>query len=355
MRRQDPGRAGDPPVNYNIQALRALAALAVLFFHAMPFFEQVGGRPGVLGKVFGVGYLGVDLFFVISGFIIARGVSGCRLAGADFRHFVERRAYRIFLGYWPVLALACLYYVAAMPERLAQANPLATIFLLSHRITDLVIGQAWSLSFELYFYLLFGVLALTGRIPARMAVLVYAAVIVILNLRDPAVAKGFFANPHLLELFAGMLLGQANMPALPRRWLPALVLAATALFGLWLSLNSPTRLVTVSLAGGAALLLVLIAELRCQSGGNRPSLMSRLGDSSYALYLLHYLLLEIFVRHLGGIEWLRPILPYLFPFWLAAIVALAHAHYLWLERPLFRRACALRGLPGRGGFAGALR
>lgn len=67
------------------------------------------------------------------------------------------------------------------------------------------------------------------------------------------------------------------------------------------------------------------------------------------------MLLEFFVRHIGSIEGLRPILPYLFPVWLAAIVALAHVHYRWLERPLFRRACALRGLPGRGGLAGASR
>lgn len=342
-------------MNHNLQSLRALAALAVLLFHAMPFFGQVGGQPGALGKAFGVGYLGVDLFFVISGFIIARGVPGCRLASADFRHFVERRAYRIFLGYWPVLALACLYYAWAMPERLAQADPRATLFLLSHRIPDLVIGQAWSLSFELYFYLLFGVLALAGRHAARVVVLIYALVIVVLNLRDPAVAKGFFANPHLLELFAGMLLGQADIPAAWRRRVMQLALAAIALFGIWLSLSSPTRLVTVSLVGTAALLLVLIAELRYQAGHNPPSWLSMLGDSSYALYLLHYLLLEIFVRHLGSIEGLRPILPYLFPFWLAAIVALAHGHYRWLERPLFRRVCALRGLPGRRGSAGAWR
>lgn len=336
-------------MNHNIQVLRAVAALAVLLFHAIPFFERAGGHLGPLGKLLGSGYVGVDLFFVISGFIIARGFGQGPVSGADCRHFMEKRAYRIFLGYWPVLALATLYYLWAMPERLAQADPVATIFLLSHRIPQLVIGQAWSLSFELFFYLSFGLLALAGRRLARGVAAAYALVIIVLNLRDPAIAKTFFANPHLLELFAGMAVGQARIDAAWRRRIPWLAAAAALLFAIWLGLTAPTRLTTVSLVGGGALLLVLIAELRRQGGDNRPSLLSALGDSSYALYLLHYLGLEMFERHLAAIEGLRPVLPGLFVAWLAAIVALAHWHYLRLERPLYRWACAARGLGRRPG------
>lgn len=335
-------------VNYNIQVLRAVAAFSVLLFHAAPFLGQLGGHTGPLGRIVGVGYVGVDLFFVISGFIVSRGFSQLPASPRQVLRFFERRGYRIFLGYWPVLGLACLYYANQMPERLARVDWPATILLLSHRIPDHVIGQAWSLSFEMFFYLACGLLALTRGHAWRWIVLAYAIMIVALNLRDPAIAKGFFANPHMLELFGGMLLGRVKIDVAWHRHVPWLAAAAMALFGGWLALPSQTRLVTVSLVGMCALLLVLIAELRHLAAGSRRSLMAALGDSSYSLYLLHYLLLEAFAKHAASWGLGQAVQPWAFAVWVPCVVALSHGYYRWAERPIYRRVCAWRGLSARG-------
>ena len=332
-------------MNYNIQALRALASLWVLAFHALPFYEKLGGQLGPLRILAASGYVGVDLFFVISGFIIARTFGSRQPATAtEVRRFIERRAWRIYLGYWPILAVAVIAYALMDPARLAAVDPWRTALLLSHRIPDLVIGQAWSLSFELYFYLGFALLALLARGTGQVVVAAYAALILAANLTDPATAKGFLANPGLLELLAGMLLGQRGPLALGRRGMQTALAAAAGLLVAWLQFDAPPRLLTVGLIGSAAWLLVLVADVAASRGHNRPSLLSRLGDSSYALYLIHYLLLEAFAWTVAAAGVSGPWLPVLFCFWLSAIVAIAHAEYRWLERPLHDLVCRRRGL-----------
>lgn len=333
-------------MNYNIQILRAVAALWVLLFHAIPFYERVGGDLGMLKPLFAVGYAGVDLFFVISGFIIARTFRKTRAAPREVARFLEKRLYRIYLGYWPMLILASVFYLWAMPARLDQIDIVRTLFLLSHRIPDLVIGQAWSLSFELFFYLAFALLALLGWRTGLYLVLTYAAVIVALNLRDPEIAKGFPANPLMLELFAGMLLGRSALGNGRPDWRALLLTVGmgVALFAFWMNLTVPTRLTTRLCLGCSALALVVAAEMFKARGCSWPSLLIRLGDSSYSLYLIHYLLLEMFVFYLMPIAALKSLLPTLFGLWLVGIVAISHGFYLGIEKPIYDFACRARGL-----------
>lgn len=325
--------------NNNIQALRAIAALSVLLFHAVPFFEIAGSQLGSIKNWLGHGYWGVDLFFVISGFIIARNLRH-RTSLPEIFKFAKRRAYRIYLGYWPVLAIATLYYFVANPERIAHINPVATLFLLSHHIPELIIGQAWSLSFEIFFYLLSAVLAVIGNQFARKAILAYSIIIIAINLSGDLVQQNFFFNPHLLELFAGTLLGQAVFPAITKlKLLFAGTLPPTLLY-IWFCQPTPGPFLTVVLTGSASLVLVLIADALQNIGINPESWLSRLGDSSYALYLVHYLLLEVFTRHVAPIQSLNLVLPLIFCAWVAGVVFTAHIYYISVERPLYCWASA---------------
>lgn len=129
-----------------------------------------------------------------------------------------------------------------MPHRLEHVSGIKSFFLLSNRIPDLVIGQSWSLSHELFFYLAFGMLTLIDRVISNMLVMVYGAAIVVANVADPNVAKGFFLIPHFLELFAGMFLDRSSMPRLGPGKLLLLVPAAALLLILWGARATPVPL-----------------------------------------------------------------------------------------------------------------
>lgn len=86
-----------------------------------------------------------------------------------------------------------------MPHRLEHVSGIKSFFLLSNRIPDLVIGQSWSLSHEVFFYLAFGMLTLIDRVISKMLVMVYGAAIVVANVADPNVAKTLFISPDWHE------------------------------------------------------------------------------------------------------------------------------------------------------------
>ncbi|NQZ78739.1 MAG: acyltransferase family protein [Ekhidna sp.] len=88
----------------NIQLLRALAALAVVLYHIAPYYLPPAGDGGWLLVFFRqFGYAGVDVFFVISGYVIWLTSRKDNAPGAG--HFLFKRLARIYLGYWPYLLI----------------------------------------------------------------------------------------------------------------------------------------------------------------------------------------------------------------------------------------------------------
>ena len=89
----------------NIQFLRFVAAMLVVFFHCAAHLQASRQAPGLLfGFGQSAGFAGVDIFFVISGFIMAWTTADDR--AADAVAFAKRRVARIYSGYWPFFLLA---------------------------------------------------------------------------------------------------------------------------------------------------------------------------------------------------------------------------------------------------------
>ncbi len=142
----------------NIQFLRAFAALLVVFYHTADHFFAAGG--GQSGNVFSLtklfGFIGVDIFFVISGYIIWVSTSNYHnLSG--FFSFLYNRITRIFLGYWPYFIL--LYIVLSIydPLSIQRLSTNASFFLLQPSVDLSFLAVAWTLQFELYFYFVFSI------------------------------------------------------------------------------------------------------------------------------------------------------------------------------------------------------
>jgi len=288
----------------DIDGLRAVAVLPVVLFH-------LGVAP------FSGGFVGVDVFFVISGFLITSIVYR-ELQAGDFSYarFYERRIRRLF----PALAVMLLvtgvvswFLLLPVDHKLfSEAQGLAVLFLanihfwnktdyFNDAVGNIPLLHTWSLSVEEQFYILFPplLLLLVRYVPRRINwVLLGLAVLSLLGAQRAlsSVPESAFYLVHLRawELLAGALLATGLLPAHRWQWLREL----SALSGLLLILGSVFLLdKDSSFPGFSALPAVLGALLIIHAGHTGTTLTGRLlgwrllvfiGLISYSLYLWHW-------------------------------------------------------------------
>lgn len=329
----------------NLQMLRALAALLVFLHHLRPHYENSGGSAQWLIALAERGGIGVDLFFVLSGFVITHARLRVAPTGLQRRHFIKHRLARIYLGYWPFLLFAALLAALTHAPRLEHVSALHSIFLTSATPRDQLLPVAWTLSFELYFYAAFALVFCLGAARLQAAAVVAFVAVLLTNLcwdLPRHSLGGFLLSPLLLEFLAGMLL-RFHIDRLSQRgWIvPTLVLVVMGCAGVMLrgKVDLDTR---VWSSGGTAVLLVLLAlQLERQGWLVAGRLWVSLGDASYTLYLSHLLLIKLFVisgtrnqlRELGGWQ-----MELGFAAFVVFVLALSLGFYRRVERPLYRRA-----------------
>lgn len=315
---------GEPLLS--IQYLRAVAALMVLVYHAM-----------MLAPVdFGIGAAGVDLFFVISGFILW---TIARERPVSPLEFLKRRWLRVAPLYW-TLTLAVAAIAAAWPFVFGQFKPTSSHVLLSlafvqHMNPDGIpfplIPVGWSLNYEAIFYLIFAASLLAPsrrRLPVLLVLLI--AVPAFGYFVYPA-AFYMWANLFYLQFAAGVLLAEARMRgALPGRLNGA---AMVAMGAATLALTYPFNVEDSSwraIYWGAPMFLVVAGLVAVEHGGGlrRIGWLKLLGDASYSIYLAHFLAILLVDHPLHNGRW-SFVLPAI-----AAGLAAGLACYWGLERPL---------------------
>ena len=278
----------------SIQYLRAFAALGVVLYHVSPAEHPIM-----------VGNAGVDIFFVISGFIMWN-ITAERPTSPSA--FLKNRLIRIAPLYWLITTLlvagavafpklfpslkidipyviGSLLFVPMRPPGSLETGPIWPVLV-----------QGWTLSCEMFFYFLFS-MCLFLRPSWRLAALSLALV--------GCVTAGLFYNgsnaimlrltePIFLEFLAGVLLGVCvQRDLLPSRqwgyWLAGL--AVIALFGLAMSSVTQPRL----LAWGLPAVMLVGGALIVETTGGLPHLrwLRLIGDSSYSLYLTHGLVISV--------------------------------------------------------------
>lgn len=340
---------------------RGVAAWLVVLFHMRSMMPGAGGMTGQLSY----GYLAVDFFFVLSGFVIwmtyAERLRAEGLAGVP--EFLKRRVARVWPLHLFMLAMAAAFALAlAMMDRpdWAQYPPAELplhIFLLQNwdltsRLTWNV--PAWSISCELAAYLLFPllVMAVDWRKLPTWALLLAAlaaagAVYAVFAAIGATVLGQAILQVGVLRCLGEFALGTI-MCALWLRWrdAPAVPAFAAALLGL--------ALVTAYVAGWlpqiAALPLAfaaLVQLLALTSGMRGNPLESRpvhyLGEISYATYLGHWMLwmgFKMVFIHDDVLSW-----P-LFALFIAMVLGASVALYHWVECPAQQLVNALRISPG---------
>jgi exopolysaccharide production protein ExoZ len=316
----------------SIQVLRAGAALAVVLYHALQW-------AGVRAEVW---QAGVDVFFVISGFVIW-ATTAERDVGAGA--FLWRRATRIAPLYWlatGVVVVGASLWPALFPmldwdlRRLLLS--LGFVMHLDDRGQPFpVLPVGWSLTYEAWFYLIFAVALLVPRRPRLWLLTVALAGLSCMGFVErPEALRPL--DPFLLQFLGGIWIAEAWRA---RRLPTAGAGFSLALIGLALLWSGEAAQWDVvnwrPFLWGPPAALIVLGLVAMERGMAFPPLapLERLGDASYALYLFHVPLLSALAVGLelrGGWEIVAVGLP--------ASVALAFAVRVAVEKPLL---AALRG------------
>jgi peptidoglycan/LPS O-acetylase OafA/YrhL len=283
----------EPPqasVVFSIQYTRALAAFLVLTWHIREKSQQYGRD---LFQSIDFGFAGVDVFFVISGFVMCLIYARSDHGLTSLLSFWRRRFLRIVPFYWLLTLVALLIFLVA-PAHVNSSGGETSVprsFLLIPGKQKFLIQNGWTLSYEMYFYLIFS-LAFLVRKKAAGALMVCALIgaLIVAGSIEPGIGA-FLGNPLLAEFAAGsgIYFLWRHLP-MERGWPVGLALSTAGLAALCFTPEIQARLSGEFFppAGIAATCLILgmvLCEGRIRL---RPvPWLEKLGDSSYSSYLFH--------------------------------------------------------------------
>lgn len=338
-----------PGYRADIDGLRALAVIPVLLFHF--------GVPGVPG-----GYVGVDVFFVISGFVITRALWADLDAGRfSLSGFYERRARRLLPALCATLAgTSIVAWAILLPPALihysqslaAAAFSATNVFLwvgssyFAPYARDIPLLHLWSLAVEEQFYLLFPILLAAGhrwsrrfRAPLLLAIAAGSFALGLALLPIAPTATFFLLPTRLWEMLAGALLALHRVPAGRDGWRRAVAFAGLALIAApILTYDGLTPFPGLAALPPVLGAMALILAGTAPDGAPPATPVTRLlasaplvfvGRLSYPLYLVHWPIIvltrEATMREHGGL---------MIAGLIALCVAAAWAIERWVERPL---------------------
>jgi peptidoglycan/LPS O-acetylase OafA/YrhL len=334
-----------------LQSLRFFAAFIVLVGHAFMEIRQQNliALPAFLEPIpWGAG---VDLFFVISGFIIyhirPQGMYGLAVAG----DFLIRRIIRIAPMYWVftfLMVAATLFFGAHVENQWMSVGAVIKSLLFipfipeGHIVPRPVLGQGWTLNYEMFFYILFALTLFVREYRALLITVMLGTLVAIGTIfgKFDGVLN-FPFEPILLEFVGGVILA-ANRHRLSRLSGPAAasIFVASLLWFLFCPQGDPYNGWLRLLERGIPSMLIVFATLqvRAPSALFTRGALPVLGDASYALYLSH-----TFVVNLLVIIWQK--LGFDLPLLLIALTLVmpvaASVVLLWmLERPMLKSMTA---------------
>ena len=334
---------------FSVQAARGLAAFLVVAFHMLSIEEKYVGLK-TLPSVFSFGQIGVDIFFVISGFVMVLSTERMIAGRRTILEFLKRRLLRIYPIYWFfALLLLPIYLIAPQLVNASEGNrvDLMRSFLLLPHDNLPLLAVAWSLIFEIWFYLVFAAFLTMRRkhLPALLAL--WCAILLALGWLAPDISSPtlkVMTSPYAYEFIAGCA-GYFFYRRASPRWAKSAIF--TGVMGMLICLGTwPNIAETASIQRAVWLGLTasaVLAGIAALERNGKFRLLARLkwtGDISYVVYLSHILVLSA-----GGRIWkwvvdgLELSLLLVSGFWLMATMAVIAAglftHHV-IEAPLSR-------------------
>jgi hypothetical protein len=335
-----------------LDAIRGIAALSVAWFHfyyLTPLHSPLlSVLPGWVDILLRHGDLGVPVFFVLSGFVIALSVGEARITAGYVGRFALRRSIRLDPPYWITLAIgSILLAVAHRPISLPQVAA-HVVYLQGILGYPQIVSMFWTLSYEIQFYLVFVLMVWLAQRYGRSAGIALAAVSMILSLTLKVLALG--THGVFLDWWYAFGLGVGTFWLIARRisfatWAAGIVVSAVCAC-VPLVRGDPAPMAVVVSAGVIGT-LGLTGALAKWSGG---PVLRHLGRISYSLYLIHFFGNTLAKyggdRHPGPAEaagW--------FLLSTAVSVAMAHLLHVTIENPAHQMSRRVGKLTAAGPIA----
>lgn len=275
-----------------LEVLRFIAALLVMLYHITIHYIETDYK--FLGNIFKFGYSGVDIFFVLSGFIIFYSLNIKQYSAFDF---ISKRVIRILPSFWiflflPTLALQLFNLTDKFPHLLETVPMLKTLFLtFDHK----QIGPSWTLSYELFFYLSVFIGLLIGENQKLLLILFILPLLYVFPINLDSGSFNFFTKPLILEFLIGIIvfkIYKKNVISKSNSILLFIISSLIFIFnGVMLGIISDNypllmgRLLLFGLPSGGIILGLISLERHCQI--KVQPFMILLGSSSYLMYLIH--------------------------------------------------------------------
>jgi peptidoglycan/LPS O-acetylase OafA/YrhL len=341
-----------------VDALRGIAAAWVVVFHGYNknLAPMTGYHlPQPFDAIFNAGYLGVYIFFVISGFVIMQSMRAAHVTPRFIGRFAIRRSLRLDPPYW--VTIAAMIVLSMVSGRLQHDHaplPLPTpgavvahlFYLQAFLGYPQIVGVFWTLCYEIQFYLVLAIL--TGLAQWKAAVLrsrwvlfaplwLFAAACIcnVAGLGDVTNALFVYGWPYF---FLGVVVNWVHNREQPATALLVVALATALLIPFGdPRVDAAPKAITALVTAGAIYAVSLRGQLASLTLGR---VLQYLGRISYSLYLVHMLvgtpLVRFGLRHLpGNGKGFGPAM-ILIALALAVSIAAAHVLYVLVERPAVR-------------------
>ena len=279
----------------SIQYLRGVAALLVVLSHIAWKNIQAGGS--TLHWWHEAGAFGVDIFFIISGYIMVYITQNMHQKPHNVRIFLKKRFIRIIPLYWFYTLIALAVFIL-MPERVNSADGgtdiVKSFFLLPLASNEnYLIGVGWTLHFEFIFYLLFSFGLLfsrtVGNITVLSAILFSLFYYVFIPMEGMSYLFYSFLNDIFIEFALGMVL---YFLLLKIQKVPSLISLLSILLGVFLFVylhneGNLTGVHHIDTGISAFLICFGIVSLEYFWKKREYTLLTKMGSASYSIYLLH--------------------------------------------------------------------
>lgn len=291
----------------SIQILRGLAALSVVLYHYGFYLVPDGGN--MSDRFFSWGGIGVDLFFVISGFIMIIVTNHSEPGFKTSKKFMINRLSRILPVYYVILfitfltsgAMSTFHYKEKVSNLISAItftpymHETAPMYILSNGVFNI----RWTLNFELYFYLIFSLCLLCKNklIPLFTWFLTPLFLCFIMTGDITFSTKGYnlnnvylelITNPIILEFGFGVLTGLSYLHIKKRNYQPHIFISLSVIAAIALGVSTKILTMYNLLTGAAFAVLILTLSLSDQFFSKAWSRkLVYLGNISFSLYLIH--------------------------------------------------------------------